>query len=109
MVYFCLIVTTADAIKLLERFRDGKITLPAALRAFQAPPVTDLGFAQVDTHRAMRKGFAEVIYAAGKTGPQIVKIAAAILAREERLLITRLTPEQARMVRKKFRSAIYHP
>jgi hypothetical protein len=108
-VYFCLAVTTADAIKLLERFRQGRITLPAALQAFQAPPVTDLGFARVDAHRALRKGFAEVIYSAGKTGPQIVKIATVILAREERLLITRLTPDQARTVRKKFRTAVFHP
>jgi hypothetical protein len=107
-VYFYLIVTTADAIKLLERFRVGKVSLPVALRAFQAPPVTDLGFAQVDTHRALRKGFAEVIYAAGKTAPQIVKIAATILKREDRLLITRLAPDQTRMVRKKFRSAVVH-
>src|SRR5208283_697332 len=102
-------VTTADAAKLLDKFRRGETTLPAVLQAFQAPPVADLGFARVDTHRALRKGFAEVVYAAGKTGPQIVKIAAAILAREERLLITRLTPDQARMVRKKFRSAVFHP
>ncbi len=108
-MYFCLTVTTTDAIKLLEKFRRGKTTLPATLRAFQAPPVIDLGFAQVDTHRSLRKGFAEVIYSAGKTGPQIVKIAAALLAREDRLLITRLTPEQARIVLKKFRSAIHHP
>jgi hypothetical protein len=108
-VYFCVTVTAADAIKLLERFRQGKITLPAALRAFQAPPVADLGFAQVDTHRALRKDFAEVIYSAGKTAPQIVRIAAVILAREQRLLITRLTPGQAQLVRRKFRSAVFHP
>ena len=108
-MYFCPVVTTADAIKLLERFRHGKITLPAVLRAFQAPPVADLGFAQVDTHRALRKGFAEVIYGGGKTGPQMVKIAAAIPPREERLLITRLTPEQARhRCVKKFKAAIHH-
>lgn len=101
-------MTTADAIKLLERFRDGKVTLPAALQAFQAPPVTNLGFAQVDTHRALRKGFAEVIYGSGKTGPQIVKIAGAILTREERLLITRVTPEQARLVKRKIKSAVHH-
>ena len=101
-------VTTADAIKLLQRFQEGKVTLPAALRAFQAPPVSDLGFAQVDTHRALRKGFAEVIYGAGKTAPQIVKIAATILKNEDRVLITRVTPDQARMVRKKFKSAVFH-
>jgi hypothetical protein len=109
MVYFVFAVTTADAIKLLEKFREGKVTLPVALHSFQAPPVTDLGFAQVDTHRALRKGFAEVIYASGKTGPQIVKIAAAILDHDDRLLITRLNPGQARLVRKKFPASHFHP
>jgi NCAIR mutase (PurE)-related protein len=101
-------VTTAEAINLLEKLRDGKVTLPVALRAFQAPPIADLGFAQVDTHRGLRKGFAEVIYGQGKTGPQIVQIAAAILAREERVLITRVNREQVRLIRKKFRTAIDH-
>ena len=107
-MYRVFVVTTAEAIKLLEKLRDGKVTLPVALRAFQAPPVTDLGFAQVDTHRALRKGFAEVIYGAGKTAQQIVKIAAAILQREQRVLITRVTPDQARVIRRKFKSAIHH-
>jgi NCAIR mutase (PurE)-related protein len=107
-VYFEPVVTTAEAIKLLEQLRDGKVSPSSALRAFQAPPVQDLGFAQVDTHRALRKGFAEVIYGAGKTGPQIVKIAAALLQRESRVLVTRVTPEQARIVKKKFRAAVHH-
>jgi NCAIR mutase (PurE)-related protein len=102
-------VTTDDAIKLLERFRAGKMSLAGALRAFQAPPVEDLGFAQVDMHRALRKGFAEVIYAAGKTAGQVVEIASRILQREERLLITRLDPAQARAVKKKFKDARHHP
>lgn len=102
-------MTTDDAIKLLERFRAGKMSLAGALRAFQAPPVEDLGFAQVDMHRALRKGFAEVIYAAGKTAGQVVEIASRILQREERLLITRLDPAQARAVKKKFKDARHHP
>lgn len=108
MVYFHRIVTTAEATQLLDKFRRGKVTLASALQAFQAPPVEDLGFAQVDTHRALRKGFAEVIYAAGKTAPQVVRIAESILAREQRLLITRLSPEQAKVVKKKFKSAVHH-
>src|SRR5581483_4916471 len=101
-------VTTADAIKLLQLFRDGSVSLEEALRAFQAPPVEDLGFAQVDTHRALRKGFPEVIYGSGKTVEQVVRIAGKLYAREQRLLITRATPEQAAAVRRKFRFAKYH-
>jgi NCAIR mutase (PurE)-related protein len=101
-------VTTANAIELLEKFRNGKINLKDALAAFQAPPVTDLGFAQVDTHRALRKGFAEVIYCAGKTSAQIVSITQKILERDERLLLTRLDAAQAKAVGKKFKLARYH-
>lgn len=101
-------MTTVDAIQLLEKVRDGKISLTDALAAFQAPPVVDLGFAQVDSHRALRKGFAEVVYCAGKTSAQIVKIAAKILEQEDRLLLTRLTTDQAAVVRKKFKTAQYH-
>ncbi|HEX3717971.1 MAG TPA: nickel pincer cofactor biosynthesis protein LarB [Verrucomicrobiae bacterium] len=101
-------MTTANAIELLEKFRAGKVSLTDALAAFQAPPVADLGFAQVDTHRALRKGFAEVIYCAGKTSAQIIKIAAKILEQEERLLLTRLAPDQAASVKKKFKAAQHH-
>ncbi len=101
-------MTTANAIQLLEKFRDGKISLTDALAEFQAPPVADLGFAQVDSHRALRKGFAEVVYCQGKTSAQIVAISNKILEREERLLLTRLDAAQAAVIRKKFKRAQYH-
>jgi len=104
----CRLVTTDEAIQLLEDFRSGKISAGAALRAFQAAPVADLGFARVDTHRALRKGFPEVIYAAGKTARQVVEIAAHLAARERGVLITRLSPEQARTVRQRIKGAVYH-
>jgi NCAIR mutase (PurE)-related protein len=107
-VYLAGIVTTADAVQLLEKFRSGKISLTDTVRLFQAPPVADLGFAQVDTHRALRKGFAEVIYGGGKTAAQIVAIARNIRQREERLLITRLDESHAKVVKKKLKGARHH-
>jgi NCAIR mutase (PurE)-related protein len=101
-------VTTTDAIKLLEKFRAGGVSRDKVLHAFQAAPVADLGFAQVDTHRALRKGFPEVIFGAGKTPEQVVKIATALFEREQRVLVTRATAEQARAVRRKFRRAVHH-
>ena len=80
----------------------------AVLHAFQAAPVADLGFAQVDTHRALRKGFPEVIFGAGKTPAQIVKIAATLVAHEQRVLITRITADHARALRKRFKHAVHH-
>jgi hypothetical protein len=108
LVYFSRVVTTNDAIKLLENFRAGKITLTRVVRAFQAPPVADLGFAQVDTHRALRKGFAEVVYGGGKTAAQVVAIVRQLRRREGRLLLTRLDEGQVRAVKKKFKEARHH-
>jgi len=101
-------VTTTEAARLLERFRAGQIGRDKVLRAFQAAPVADLGFAQVDLHRGLRNGFPEVIFGAGKTPEQVWKIATRLLGREKRVLVTRATPEQARTLRKKFRQAVHH-
>jgi hypothetical protein len=84
------------------------VSREALLRAFQAAPVADLGFAQVDTHRALRKGFPEVVFGAGKTPQQVVKIAAKILQQSDRALVTRIRSEHARALKKKFRRAVHH-
>ena len=101
-------MTTIEAIRLLEAFRAGKTGRDKVLRAFQSAPLADLGFAQVDTHRALRKGFPEVIFGAGKTAEQVLKIADRLLKHEQRVLITRVTPEQARKLRRKFKLAVHH-
>ena len=93
---------------MLEKFRAGGISRDEVLHAFQAAPVADLGFAQVDTHRALRKGFPEVIFGAGKTPEQVAGIAAKLLEHQQNVLATRLSPEHARLLRIKFRKAIYH-
>ena len=101
-------MTTTEAIQLLEKFRAGGATRDQVVQAFQNAPVAELGFATVDTHRALRKGFPEVIFGAGKTPVQVVKIAAKLLEREQRVLVTRITAEHARALRKKFRGAVHH-
>jgi pyridinium-3,5-biscarboxylic acid mononucleotide synthase len=101
-------MTTTQAARLLEEFRAGAVSRDAVLRAFQAAPVADLGFAQVDTHRALRKGFPEVIFGASKTPDQVVGIAARLLEHDQTVLVTRVTPEQARALRRKFKKAVHH-
>ena len=101
-------MTTSEAIRLLNGFRQGRVPRDQVLRAFQQAPIADLGFAQVDTHRALRKGFPEVVFGSGKTPDQIVKIAAKLWEREQRLLLTRITPEHTRALRRKFPEAVFH-
>jgi len=101
-------VTTIEATQLLEKFRAGGVTRDEVLHAFQAAPSADLGFATIDTHRALRKGFPEVIFGAGKTPEQVVKIAAKLLEHGQNVLATRVSPEHARMLKRKFKSAVHH-
>ena len=101
-------MTTAEAISLLEKFRAGKIGRAQVLHAFQAAPLAELGFAQVDLHRSLRKNFPEVIYGENKTPQQVVEIAVRISKHEQRLLVTRVTLAHARALRRKLRRAVFH-
>jgi NCAIR mutase (PurE)-related protein len=101
-------VTTTEAIKLLEAFRAGGLGRDKVLQAFQAAPIVDLGFAQVDTHRGLRRGFSEVIFGSGKTPEHVVRIAAELLDRENRVLITRATEAQAKALKRRFKDTVYH-
>jgi NCAIR mutase (PurE)-related protein len=107
-LWHCRRVTTTEAIRLLEKFRAGGVSRDQVLRTFQAAPVADLGFAQVDTHRGLRRGFPEVVFGAGKTPQQVVAIAGKLLDHEQRVLVTRVTPEHARVLRRKFKDTVYH-
>ncbi len=102
-------MTSIEAASLLEKLLAGRVTREQVLRAFQAAPVADLGFAKLDTHRALRKGFPEVVYAQGKTPAQVLKIAARLGRTEKQFLITRLDPGTARALCRRLKGAVHHP
>ena len=56
-------------------------------------PFEDLGFARVDHHRQLRRGFPEVIFCPGKTTEQIICIFESLASRGNNVLATRGTPE----------------
>jgi pyridinium-3,5-biscarboxylic acid mononucleotide synthase len=84
--------------QLLERVRDGRTTVDAAMDSMRHLPFEDLGFAKVDHHRALRHGMPEVIFGQGKDPDQVSGIAAALLARSQNLLLTRATAAMAARV-----------
>ena len=52
---------------LLSRVADGSVPVDSALASLAQEPTESLGFATIDHHRALRQGFPEVVYGAGKT------------------------------------------
>lgn len=101
-------MTPIQVIALLEKFRAGTAPLDEVMRALQAAPVEDLGFAQLDLHRSLRKGFPEVVYGEGKTPAQVAAIASRLAKHEDRLLITRVTDGHVKAVRRVLRSSRHH-
>lgn len=59
---------------LLEDVKNNKISTDDAFDALKSLPYKDLGFAKIDTHRNLRRGFPEVIFCQGKTPEQVAMI-----------------------------------
>ena len=82
----------ADLLKILETVQSGKLSPGAAIERLKHLPFEDLGFAKVDHHRALRQGFAEVVFAKGKTPQQVAEIVRAMLQKKDsrhNILVTR--------------------
>ncbi len=101
-------MTSAEVLQLLDQFRTGKVSREKVLRVFQSAPVADLGFAQVDTHRALRKGFPEVVFGEGKTPQQVSRIAGRLLKHGHPVLVTRVDAEHARVLKRTYPKAVHH-
>ncbi len=85
--------------QLLQDVKEGKVSIDDALLQIKKEPFRDLDFAKVDLHRKARQGVAEVIYGAGKTPEQIIKIVLTLQqAGQNTILITRLDEEKANVV-----------
>ena len=93
---------------LLKAVRDGRVSPEQAAERLKSLPYEDLGFAKVDHHRALRRGFPEVVFGAGKSPEQILAIAEKIAGRGQNLLITRSTPEVHALLAARHASARWH-
>ena len=58
--------------ELLQSLQEGRADVETILESLRSWPYEDLGFARVDHHRSLRRGFPEVIFGEGKSVGQIV-------------------------------------
>ncbi len=94
--------------KILTKVRSGKYSLEEAIEHLKGLPYKDVGFAKVDSHRALRRGFPEVIFCQGKTPEQVVRIAQEIARDESDILATRASRGIYEAMVKKFPKAQYN-
>ncbi len=84
---------------LLEGVQNGSVSVDEALMKLKTAPYEDIGYAKIDLHRAVRQGYPEVIYGAGKTPEQIKGIVEAMQGKgQNRILITRMSKEASEIL-----------
>lgn len=69
----------------------GTVDIDTALDKLRHLPYEDLGFARIDHHRQMRRGFPETIFCQGKTADQVVTIFESLASHGSNVLATRAT------------------
>lgn len=85
-------------IGLLTAYKEGRADLDEVLAFLRRLPFENLHFARVDHHRALRRGYPEVVYGENKEASQILKILQAMERTGGPLLVTRIDPEKADQV-----------
>ncbi|RJP14037.1 MAG: nickel pincer cofactor biosynthesis protein LarB [Candidatus Abyssobacteria bacterium SURF_5] len=86
----------------------GEVSVEEAVSALKSLPYEDLGFAKLDHHRHLRRGFPEVILCERKTKEQVVAITGKMIERDGNVLATRVSREIYEAVRQVHPTAVYH-
>ena len=94
--------------KLLQDIAQKKISVQDAIKKLKFLPFEDIGFAKIDHHRTLRKGFPEVVFCQNKTKKQVLGIIKRLACNNSDLLATRATVEMYDEVKKHLKNAEYN-
>jgi len=93
--------------ELLEKVKNGSISVEEAALKLKMSPFEDLGYAKLDTHRQIRSGFPEVVYCSGKPDEYISSIFQKLFEKNGEVMGTRATPHQYELVKSVLPDIIY--
>ncbi len=94
-----------DLSQLAERLSRREVSLEEFLRELARPKTADLEEVQLDLDRGRRCGYPEVVYGEGKSLAALEKTLARMVEEKIDALVTRLAPELAAELQKKFPAA----
>jgi pyridinium-3,5-biscarboxylic acid mononucleotide synthase len=83
---------------ILKSVSEQSLSVGDAMKKLAGLPFDDIGFARVDHHRALRKGYPEVIFCQNKTPSQVVEITKNLMAHEETVFGTRASKDTLDML-----------
>jgi NCAIR mutase (PurE)-related protein len=87
---------------ILQKLRDGKLTVEEAEKLLQLNAMAETGAAALDLQREARVGIPEIVYGEGKTPAQVVDIASVFLTRQDQVIVTRASQETIDAVEEAF-------
>src|SRR5215831_17862226 len=96
-------------LRLLTKVRRGTVSVESAAQQLKDLPFANLGFATLDTHRALRFGFPEVVLGEPKTVEQLMGIVEALREYKQTVLVTRLQPDKAEALLRRYPQGRYDP
>jgi NCAIR mutase (PurE)-related protein len=94
---------------LLKSVKTGRTSINEAMIKLKSLPFEDLGYARINHHRSIRKGFPEVIWGEGKSPSQILSIMRQLKRSGQNILITRLDQSNTKAILKVFPKSRYDP
>lgn len=94
--------------ELLRKVKKSEISVSKAMQRLKSLPFEDIGFARVDTHRAIRKGFPEVVFCPGKSPEQVREIMEKVLEHSQYAIATRASREVYETVAERITGCRYH-
>ena len=95
--------------EILLGIQENRVGIDDGVAALKKLPFDDLGFAKIDSHRELRRGFPEVVYCAGKTTEQVVAIVRNLAEKaDHNILATRAGREVYEAVAAAVADAEYH-
>lgn len=95
--------------RLLEGVKAGRIEIRDALVTLRGLPFEDIGYATIDHHRPLRRGFSEVILGQGKSSEQIKAIIQRMSQQGDNVLVTRVSRRKGLAIQRSIPEARYHP
>ena len=95
-----------EAREVLNRVKNGEISVEEAEKYFKREPYEELGYAKLDLHREVRSGFPEVIYCSGKPDDYLVSIYQKMYEHNGEVFGTRASRHQYELVKEVIPSII---
>lgn len=94
--------------KIIKNVANKRMNTDEAMKKLKFLPFEDMGFAKLDHHRALRKGFPEAVFCQNKTAGQVAEIVKKLAEKNSDVLATRATEEMFQEVKKYVKNAQYN-